>query len=399
MTVTDTTTPLDLETRLRQIEALEPEFRARARADDDAAAFPEQNFAALRAAGLLALTAPAEYGGDDLWWGTNYEAYYRAIERLARVDSSTAQLLQVHSHALGYISRHAPKAQLDQLLPNIIENGLLLASVGSETNPRAARPGEYTSELVPSGSGWRLTCHKFFASLGPAADHLLIWVAVPGEQPYPDRTVTVLVPRHAPEVELIDQWDVMGMRPTVSWAVKVTDLELPSELVIGEPGDWVLRDPRTFTLGFTANHVGAAQAALDVVCEFVRQRPYLADSEFVQIAVGDLASDVFGVRSALYEAARAWERDDPAIAESHSLKALHLAKRVLLDTTSRGFDICGARMAFRDYPLEQMYRDARTFTLHFRDEINTRELGKAVLADRFSLKGGVDSSVLSQRNA
>ena len=128
MTVTQTTTPLDLETRLRQIEALEPQFRERARGYDDAAAFPEQNFADLRAAGLLALTAPAEYGGDDLWWGTNYEAYYRAIERLARVDSSTAQLLQVHSHALGYIARHATKAQLDQLLPNIIQNGLLLAS-------------------------------------------------------------------------------------------------------------------------------------------------------------------------------------------------------------------------------------------------------------------------------
>ena len=105
------------------------------------------------------------------------------------------------------------------------------------------------------------------------------------------------------------------------------------------------------------------------------------------------------MRSALYEAARAWERDDPAIAEMESLKALHLAKRVLLDTTRRGFDICGARSAFRVYPLEQMYRDARTFTLHFRDEINMRELGKAILADRFSVKGGVDSSVLPRRNA
>ena len=398
MTVTNST-PVDLDTRLLQIEALAPDFRARARGYDDAAAFPAENFDDLRSAGLLALTAPAEYGGDDLWWGANYGAYYRAIERLARIDSSTAQLLQVHSHALGYISRHATKAQLDALLPDIISKGLLLASVGSETNPRAAKPGEYTSELVPSGDGWRLTCHKFFASLGPAADHLLIWVAVPGEQPYPERTVTVLVPRHAPEVELIDQWDVLGMRPTVSWGVKVTDLEVPAELVIGEPGDWALRDPRSFTLGFTANYVGSAQAAFDVICDFVRQRAYLAESEFTQIAIGDLSADIFGVRSALYEAARAWEQDDPAIAEAQSLKALHLAKRVLLDTTSRGFDICGARSAFRDYPLEQMYRDARTFTLHFRDEINTRELGRAILADRFSLKGGVDSSVMSQRNA
>ena len=47
-----------------------------------------------------------------------------------------------------------------------------------------------------------------------------------------------------------------------------------------------------------------------------------------------------------------------------------------------------------------MYRDARTFTLHFRDEINTRELGQGGRsADRFSLKAGLDSSVLPQRNA
>ncbi len=392
-------TERSLDARVQQIEQLTPVFRSRARASDEAAAFPAENFADLREAGLLAMTAPGQYGGDDLWWENRYEPYYRAIERLAWVDSSTAQLLQVHSHALGYVSRHATPEQCDRLLPDIVGNGLLLASVGSETNPQATRSGEYTSEMTPDGDGWRLTCHKFFASLGPAADHLLIWVAVPGEEPYPDRTVTVLVPRHAPEVELIDQWDVMGMRPTVSWGVKVTDMYIPPELVIGQPGDWALRDPRTFTLGFTANHVGAAAAAFDVACAFLRDRAYLRDSEFVQIGIGDMASNIYGVRAALYEAARAWEREDPAVAESHSLKALHLAKHVLLDTTTRVFDLCGARTVFRDYPLEQMYRDARTFTLHTRDEINTRELGKAVLNERLAIKGGVDTSVLASRNA
>ena len=150
MTVTNSA-PVDLDTRLLQIEALAPDFRARARGYDDAAAFPAENFDDLRAAGLLALTAPAEYGGDDLWWGANYEAYYRAIERLARIDSSTAQLLQVHSHALGYISRHATKAQLDALLPDIVGKGLLLASVGSETNPRAAQAGRVHLRAGPVG--------------------------------------------------------------------------------------------------------------------------------------------------------------------------------------------------------------------------------------------------------
>ena len=33
----------------------------------------------------------------------------------------------------------------------------------------------------------------------------------------------VMVPRDAPEVQLIDQWNVLGMRSTVSWSVKVSD--------------------------------------------------------------------------------------------------------------------------------------------------------------------------------
>ena len=170
----------------------------------------------------------------------------------------------------------ATDEQHDGLLREIAGEGRLVASVGSETNPRSARSGDYSSELTPDGDGWRLTCHKFFASLAPAADYLLLWVAVPGDQPYPERTVTVLVPRDAPGVELIDQWDVMGMRPTVSWGVKIEDHRVEPQMVFGAPGAWVRDDPRTFTLGFASNHLGAAQAAFDFALEFVRERPYMA---------------------------------------------------------------------------------------------------------------------------
>ncbi len=62
----------------------------------------------------------------------------------------------------------------------------------------------------------------------------------------------------APEVEVIDQWDVMGMRATVSHSVRIAAYDVPPERLIGEPGAWTRRDPRTFTLAFAANHIGAA---------------------------------------------------------------------------------------------------------------------------------------------
>ena len=378
--------------RLRAIDGLADAFAARRRGYDEAAAFPAENFEALRRAGLLALTAPPEHGGDGLWRGEHYVEYYELIERLAQIDCNTAQLLQVHSHSLGILSLHASAEQKERYLGDIVRHGKLVASVGSESAPRRTQDGTYTSELVEDGDGWRLSCQKYFASLGPGADYLMLWVAVPGTGSYAERTVLVLVPRDAPEVELVDEWDVMGMRSTVSWGVKVTDLHVPADAIVGEPGGWVRNDPRTFTLGFTANHLGTAQAALDFAARWARERPHIGRSELVQLAIGDMASDVFAARSALYAAARVWEAGDYDTAELESLKALHLTKRVSLGVVQRAFEVCGARVAFRDHPLEQMYRDLRTFTLHFRDDVYTKQVGQGVIDQAFAVKGYVDGS-------
>ena len=83
-----------------------------------------------------------------------------------------------------------------------------------------------------------------------------------------------------------------------------------------------------------------------------------------------------------------WERGEFDRAELESIKALHLAKRTVLETTRRAFDVCGARVAFRLYPLEMMYRDARTFTLHFRDDLYVERLAARALGEGFSAKGG-----------
>ena len=41
--------------------------------------------------------------------------------------------------------------------------------------------------------------------------------------------------------------------------------------------------------------------------------------------------------------------------------------------------VCGARAAFRDLELERLYRDVRTFSLHYRDEQYMVQVGQAML--------------------
>ncbi len=87
----------------------------------------------------------------------------------------------------------------------------------------------------------------------------------------------VVVPKGNPGVSLEDTWDPMGMRPTISWSLRLDDVFVPFENVLGQPGDWVQWDQRTFTLAYTANHLGTAHGVFDFTQDFARQRPFLMD--------------------------------------------------------------------------------------------------------------------------
>ena len=382
--------------RLRRIDALADGFRARARALDDEGAFPEENFAELRAAGLLALTAPGEFGGEDLWWDGRYRPYYELMHHLARIDSVTAQLLQVHSHALGILSRLGVAEQRARCFPASWPTAGCWRPWAARRGPAGKLADIERTELEEHADGWHLTCSKFFASLAPGADELLVWTAVPGAGRYQERGVVVLVPRDAPEVTLVDQWDVLGMRATVSWGVRIEDYVVPPERLVGAPGAWTSSDPRTFTLAFAANHLGAAAAALDFTTGWVRERPELAGSEYTRVLLGGMSSELFAAESAMWAAADLWDAGRHDDAELASVRTLHLAKRLALDLTQRAFDVCGARATFRDQPLERLYRDVRTFTLHFRDEQYMHQVGQAMLDEEFHAKGYAGASTFPE---
>jgi alkylation response protein AidB-like acyl-CoA dehydrogenase len=378
---------LTVDNAVERAERLAEHFRARLPDYDARAAFPHENFDEIREARLHTMTVPATHGGLGFWQaGGRFATYYRVIEALARADSSTAQLLQVHCHATGMIAGLGNEAQRDFYMGEVVRRGGLIASCGSEALVSSTEPGS-KAELTRAGAGYRLNARKAFASLAEAADYFNIWTAVEGEGPFAARMVLATVPRGTPGVELIDDWDTLGMRPTVSWSIVLTDVEVATEWVIGSPGDWALKDPRTFTLAFAANHLGAAQGAYDFAAAYVAARPYLANSEIVQARLGHLSSELYATRCALYAAAERWERgDDLNGAELDGIRTLHLAKKVALDVTSEAYDICGARAIFNVYPLNQIFRDVRSFTLHFRDDLYMALLGRAELGMPFIAK-------------
>ena len=322
--------------RLRRIDALADGFRARARALDDEGAFPEENFAELRAAGLLALTAPGEFGGEDLWWDGRYRRLYELLHHLARIDSVTAQLLQVHSHALGILSRLASPEQARALLPGIVADGRLLASVGSEARPggQARRHRAHGAR----GARRRLAPDvlEVLRVAGAGADELLVWTAVPGAGRYQERGVVGARPArraggharrpvgragHARD-RLVGRAD-RGLRRAAGAARRRA--RRVDEQRSADVHARLRREPPRRRRGRAGLHDRLGARA-----------PGARGSEYTRVLLGGMSSELFAAESAMWAAADLWDAGGHDEAELASIRTLHLAKRLALDTDAAG---------------------------------------------------------------
>lgn len=362
------------------------EFATRAREYDEAAAFPKENFERLREEGLLTLTVPKELGGHGFWQGDRYLPLYMVLEAIATGDASTAQLLQIQSHASGIIAYLGNDEQKRRILGDVVQHGALIASCGSESNPRQIGSGKYESELTPVEGGFRLNGVKHFGSLTPAADYYVVYVMAPDATSRAEGYTTVIVSKDDAGVSLSDNWDVMGMRATVSWSLKLENVFVPWENVLGQPGDWIQHDPRTFTLAYVANHLGTAQGVFDFVREFLKERPFLVEDDVIAYTFGELDAALQATRTSMWYAAWLWEQGRYEEAELASMRVLHTSKQTALAVTTKAFDIVGARGAFKHLPLERALRDVRTFSLHFRESQVLRMLTDAELGGEFHSK-------------
>ena len=384
---------------LARIDKLGPGWRERRRALDEAVEFPHENFAEAKAAGLHALTLPTEYGGAGVWLPGRYSHWYEALERMAWWETNTAQLLQVHNHAAGIIAWHSTPSQRDHFLPRIAA-GDFCASLGSEAHLYENGAEVLESELTKVDGGYRLTARKGFASVAATAKYLMVWCAVEGDMPYAHRMLFAVVDVDWDGVELLDDWQMLGMRSTISCGVRFTDVFVPDDHVVGTPGGWVTEDPRTFSCGYAANHLGSAQAAFDFLAEYIADRPDLRDSEAVRVKLGQMDAQLFAARACLRSTGVRLDRgDDPDDCEADAVRTMHLAKDAVLTIPYQGFDLVGARACHERYPLGQMMRDARTFTLHFRDDLYVERLAQLALGNGFSAKGGRGGSTQFEAGA
>ena len=351
---------------------LAAEFAATAAQRDAERILPVKELDRLSAAGVLAITVPAEYGGPDL----PVTAVAELIRLLSAADPSIGQIPHSHFVYVDHLRTHGNAALKARLFAQVLD-GKRFGNAQSEAGTRHVR--DIRTTLSPDGIGrWRLDGRKFYATGALLAD----WIPVLAHLDAAGPLHVAWIERTAPGVEVIDDWNGLGQRTTASGSVVLRSVEVTTEFLT--PYAVTFDRPQTYGAYAQVLHAaidaGIARAAVTEAASFVREksRPYpdagvdrAADDPLVVHAFGEMELAVRAAEALLTEAAAAVDaaRADltgqTAGQASLAVAAARAATtHAALEAGSRLFEVAGTRSAAAGLGLDRHWRNARTHTLH-----------------------------------
>ena len=324
--------------------------------------------------GLGAVTVPREYGGADV----SLETLAEVFVMLCEADPALGQIPQNHFGVLGLLREAGTPAQKERFYAEVLA-GTRLGNAGPERrSPQAATILHGTTRLSSTPNGLRLSGRRFY-STGALFAHRVPTRAVDDE----GRSVQVWVPRDAPGLTVIDDWNSFGQRTTASGTVVFNDVSVDPDDVVAL---WPLAE-RPGLYGPTSQLIqaaidqGIAQAAVADALAFVRTqaRPWLdsgveraSDDPYVIADVGRLQIDLHAAHEVLLEAARTLDAiaSAPLDAQASAKASVAVAEakvlttRIALEASEKLFELAGSSATRAAHNLDRHWRNARTHTLH-----------------------------------
>ncbi|MET7687680.1 SfnB family sulfur acquisition oxidoreductase [Streptomyces sp. NPDC005483] len=366
--------------------SLAAEFRAGASARDTERRLPRAELDRLSASGLLAVTVPAEHGGADVSAVTLAEIF----RLLAAADASLAQIPQSHFAYVNVIRRQGTDEQRKFFFAELLA-GRRFGNAQSEAGTQHVQ--DIRTRLRPRADGsYRLDGVKHYSTGALFAD----WIPVLARAE-DDNLHVAYVPRDAPGLTVVDDWDGLGQRTTASGTVRLEGVGVPADRVL--PHHLTFEGPQLHgavaQLLHAAIDAGIAGGALAEAAEFVRtkSRPWFesgvetaAEDPLLIQRFGELAIRVRASEALLREAARAVEAaradltDDSAAEASIAVATAKVqAAQAAVEVASALFEVSGTRSALNSLNLHRHWRDARTHTLHDPTRWKIQHIGRYVL--------------------
>jgi alkylation response protein AidB-like acyl-CoA dehydrogenase len=354
-------------------------FAPRAEKYDREASFPFENYADMRAEGMLGLCVPTSHGGI----GADFPTYCMTAATIGRYCGATALTFNMHACSTlwaGVLSdnldmtpeqRKQHDANRAVHFERVVKHGKVYAQPFSEGSAAAAGKAPFGTTATKVDGGWLINGKKIFASLSGAADYYGVLCTEEKAERSMRDTLYIAVPADSPGLTITGDWDPLGMRGTVSRNlvfkdVFVTDVE--QLMPRGVYHQAAMRWPHMFAT-LSPTYMGIAQAAYDFTVLYLRgeipgtppvkRRMYPTK----QIAVADMRIKLEQTR-ALFLHSIQQARIDPSKDVRLRVYAAHYTIMENANEICRlAIRTCGGQSMLKSLPLERLYRDSRCGSL------------------------------------
>ena len=334
-------------------------FAPRAAEHDAAATFPAENYRDLHAAGLLGLTVPKDYGGV----GADPRTYALCLVELAKGCSATALTFNMHSTVMSIVNTIASPKQKERYFTEVVQNGKLVASLGSEPGSSFRERYVVQTRFEPVEGGYRVKGVKHFCSIGANADLYAVIGLIEGTTSAREGLMCAMIEREAGGIRVDPTWDSVGMRATRSDTLTFDTL-VDQEDVLGGVGAYLKADLSGFGLGYAAVYLGIGQAAFDYILEHARTKAVspsttpMSHHPLVQRTLAEMATRLRAGQLLLTEAAETRMSGDAAAATIAINQAKYYCAEIGVWVTEQAMRLAGGRGILKSLPLERWHRDA-----------------------------------------
>ncbi|MFF3570894.1 acyl-CoA dehydrogenase family protein [Nocardia jiangxiensis] len=330
---------------------------------DDAAATAELDRLRTRAKelDLWALGHPAEIGGG----GVPFLDFVYLNEIIGRSEFGQLAVGSVSMQDTLMLYRHGTEEQRRRWIPPMVA-GDVLPSVGlTEPEVAGSDPTLIATRAELDGDTWIINGHKWFTTGAAQAAYCTVFANTESDSvPRHSRISAIIVPTDTPGFEIVRSIPTMGHDPSDHYEVRLTDVRVPAEALLGERGKGFavaqdrLGPGRIF---HCMRWLGQAQRAYELMCERANTRyahgSLLAEKGEIHRYIAESAAEIHAARLMTLDAARAMDAGEDYRIRVGLIK--FWGARMLHNVIDRAIQVHGALGLTADTPLERMYRQAR----------------------------------------
>jgi len=335
-----------------------------------------ETWRAAGAFGMLGLLVPEAYGG----LGGDFRHERVLMEEFAK-RGLEGWGVAVHNMIVApYLIHHGTPAQRERWLPRIVSGETVLAIAMTEPGAGSDLQGMRT-RAVRSGDGWIVNGSKVFISNGQSADLVLVCAKTEMDDGK-DKISIFLMEGDADGFKRGRNLDKIGRDAQDTSELFFEDVRLPGDAILGgEPGRGFAQLMELLPqerLGIAVMGLGMLERALALTLDYVKEREAfgqpLIDFQNTSFALAEVKTEATIARVFVDHCTEllVQRKLDAATA---SMAKLWVTEREV-DGIHRCLQFFGGYGYMNEYPIAQLYRDARIDTIHG----GTSEIMKLLIA-------------------